>query len=408
MTNQINTDVCIIGGGPAGLTLALELVRKNLRVVVLEQSPHYHRSFRGEFISPDSVCLLDQIGILDKIREHELIYTQTFEVVENNHKVLDVDFNDFKYDYKFPINVPQPLLLEALLAELSQYESFKGFLGTQCNELISKGDAIVGAKCRTSEGVLEIHAGLTVGADGRYSRARELSKLQYQTIPLERDGIWFKLPLPPQWQKSTCRVRILRDHHALLLPTYPNMLRVGFNIPKGSLQKVKQKGIEYLYEIVAELEPDILPDVKEHIKSWADTSMLDIFTTIVPTWYKEGFVLIGDAAHTLTPILGQGVNHAIIDAITLAPIVSEALKENPSNPVKAQVLQKFQNLREQDIERVRGMQLRQEKIFAASSNLTTFLRRTAYRLINVTSLKRLIWTQVYYQHQSQLLKNVLN
>jgi 2-polyprenyl-6-methoxyphenol hydroxylase-like FAD-dependent oxidoreductase len=405
MIEQIRTDICIVGGGPAGLTLALELVKRNLRVVVIEQTTKYNRTFRGESISPDSVYILENLGILQKIREHELIYTRNLEIIENNEKVLNVNFNDFKYDYKYAIDLPQPVLLEALVEEASRYEGFRILRGTLCTELISQGDAIVGMKCRTPEGILDVYAHLTVGADGRYSRVRDLAKCEHTKFPLNRDVIWFKLPLPAHWQDSTCRVKIVRDRHALMLPTYPKMLRVGFNIPKGSVQEVKKKGIQYLHEMVAQLEPDLACSVKEHIKSWADTSVLDIFTTIVPIWYREGFVLIGDAAHTLSPILGQGVNHAIIDAITLAPIVEKALKEMPGVPVAADALKEFQALRERDIKFVRAIQLRQERVFSASSNLMTFLRRTVYKAINATSwIKSKIWTQVYYKHQASQLR----
>lgn len=404
MIEQIRTEICIVGGGPAGLTLALELVKKNLRVVVIEQTTKYNRTFRGESISPDSVYIFEKLGILKKISAHDLIYTHNFEVIENNEKVLNVNFNDFKYDNKYPIDLPQPILLEALVEEASLYEGFRILRGTSCTELITQGEAIIGAKCRTPEGILEVHAHLTVGADGRYSRVRDLAKCEHTKFPLNRDVIWFKLPLPAHWKNSTCRVKIVRDRHALLLPTYPKMLRVGFNIPKGSVQEIKKKGIQYLHEMVAQLEPDLAYSVKEHIKSWADTTVLDIFTTIVPRWYREGFVLIGDAAHTLSPILGQGVNHAIIDAITLAPIVEKALKERPGVLVAADALKEFQTLRERDIKIVRAMQLRQEKIFGASSNLMTFLRRTLYKAIDATSwLKRRMWTQVCYKHQARQL-----
>ena len=85
---SIQTDVCIIGGGPAGLTLALELVKKNLRVIVVEQAKHYDRSFRGESLSPDSVYILDYLEILDKLEQKGFISTNNLEIVENE----DTDF----------------------------------------------------------------------------------------------------------------------------------------------------------------------------------------------------------------------------------------------------------------------------------------------------------------------------
>jgi 2-polyprenyl-6-methoxyphenol hydroxylase-like FAD-dependent oxidoreductase len=408
MNDSIKTDVCIVGGGPAGLTLALELVKRNLDVVVIEQSKEYNRTFRGESVSPDSVCILDNLGILKKIQQHGLITTQNLEVIENNKKILDVDFKDFKYDYNYPIDLPQPVLLEALVKEASRYKGFQIWRGTICNELIKAENTITGIKCKTPEGIINISAHLTVGADGRFSRVRELAECDYQKIPLKRDFMWFKLPLPLHWNESTYRVKIVGGHHALFIPTYPKMLRVGFNIPKGSLQEVKKQGIQYLHEMVAELEPDIANSVKENVKSWSDTSVLEIFTTVVPKWYRDGLVLIGDAAHTLSPVLAQGVNHAIIDAVTLAPIVAKTLKQKPDALVSEQALKEFQALRENDIKLVRSMQLRQEKIFSASSHLMTFLRRTVYRIINANNfLKSKIWTQVYYRTHLRSLKKTI-
>jgi 2-polyprenyl-6-methoxyphenol hydroxylase-like FAD-dependent oxidoreductase len=401
---SIQTDVCIIGGGPAGLTLALELVKKNLRVIVVEQAKHYDRSFRGESLSPDSVYILDYLEILDKLEQKGFISTNNLEIVENEEKVLDINFHNFKYKYKYPIDLPQPVLLGALLEKAANYVEFQIFRGALCNDLITKEGKILGVHCQTEEGKLEIYANLVVGADGRFSRVRDLAKLPYQKIPLNRDVLWFRLPLPRQWKNSTCRVKIMRDRHALFLPTYPDTVRVGFNIPKGGLKAVKKQGIKYLHEMIGELEPDIAESTRENIKTWEDTSFLEIFTTIVSVWYRPGLVLIGDAAHTLSPILGQGVNHAIIDAITLAPIVEKCLKDNPNNIVGVESLQKFQKSREKDIETVRNIQLRQEKVFSFQSDLMTFLRRTIYRILNKNFwMQRIIWQKICYEQQVRKL-----
>jgi 2-polyprenyl-6-methoxyphenol hydroxylase-like FAD-dependent oxidoreductase len=401
---SIQTDVCIIGGGPAGLTLALELVKKNLRVIVVEQTKHYNRSFRGESLSPDSVYILNYLGVLDKLEKQEFICTNNLEVVENGKKVLNINFHNFNHEYKYPIDLPQPVLFGILLEKASHYEEFQMFRGALCNDLIKKEGKIIGVQCQTQEGKLDIYANLIVGADGRFSRVRDLAKLEYQKIPLDRDFLWFRLPLPPQWKNSTWRVKIVRDRHALFLPTYPDEVRVGFNIPKGGLQTVKKQGIEYLHKMIGELEPDIAQSARENIKTWEDTSCLEIFTTIVPTWYCPGLVLIGDAAHTLSPVLGQGVNHAIIDAITLAPIVEMCLKDKPNTIVGIESLQKFQKIREKDIEIVRNIQLRQEKVFGLKSDITTFIRRTIYRIINKNHwLQKIIWQKICYEQQVRKL-----
>ena len=63
MPDELSVQVCVVGGGPAGLTLGLELARLGVRVAVVEQSGHFNRSFRGESVSPDSVWLLDRLGM---------------------------------------------------------------------------------------------------------------------------------------------------------------------------------------------------------------------------------------------------------------------------------------------------------------------------------------------------------
>ncbi|WP_392534420.1 FAD-dependent oxidoreductase [Nostoc sp. C117] len=399
----IDTDVCIVGGGPSGLTLALELVRRNLNVVVLEQAKAYTRSFRGESISPDSVYILDKLGIMEGLGEHDVLYTRQLELFENNQRVLHINLSDFKYDFKYPIDVPQPVMLEALIQKASQYEGFTILRGANCTELIENGEAIVGVKCKTEEEQLIINAHLTVGSDGRYSKTRDMAKCKYVKRMLERDFMWFKVPIPEHWkQKLSYRVKIDRDSHAVVIPSYPNLLRVGFNIPKGGIQKIKAQGIQYLHEKIAQIEPDLAEGAKKSITSWSDTTILDIFMTVVPQWYREGFVLIGDAAHTLSPILGQGVNHAIFDAVTLAPFVAKALTENPGSPVKASVLKEFQAIREKDLRPIRNMQLRQEKMLTLSTNLTVSLRTIFYRLFNSSGwLKAKMWQPVYYKHQAR-------
>jgi len=143
--------------------------------------------------------------------------------------------------------------------------------------------------------------------------------------------------------------------------------------------------------------------VRAEIRSWSDTSMLDIFTTVVPQWSMPGLLLIGDAAHTLSPILGQGVNHAIIDAVTLAPMVAPVLDYPRTDKGElAAVLQRFQQQREPSIARSRGLQLRQERMFALSKPLAVAGRRSLYWLVDRSpALKQRVLAGAYFQLQER-------
>ncbi len=268
-------------------------------------------------------------------------------------------------------------------------------------ELLRGPHGVAGVRVNGPDGAFDVHASVTVAADGRFSKVREMAGIQYTKIPLERDFLWLKLPFPKAWDGGTLRVRLSGGNHGLFIPTYPDDLRAGVYIPKGGLKALRAEGIGGLHRRMDELAPELSDSVREEIKSYSDTSMLEIFTAIVPQWSVPGLLLIGDAAHTLSPVLGQGVNHAIIDAITLAPMLTGALDyPKPDSEHLYAVLREFQRVREPSITRSRNLQLRQERMFAISKPAGLRARRAVYRLVDRSlTLKRRMLAGAYYQLQ---------
>ncbi|MFC8569883.1 FAD-dependent oxidoreductase [Streptomyces sp. NPDC057245] len=402
MTAELTAQVCVVGGGPAGLTLAVELAKRSVSVVVLEQSGHFNRSFRGESVSPDSVWLLDRLGLLGRL---DGTYAQMhhMEIVDGGSTVLRTDFSDYRYPHPYPVELPQPALLSAL-AEVGREHA--GFTLRQSATVVGllrdggESGPVTGVRARTPDGEITVRAALTVAADGRFSKVREMSGLPYEKLPLDRDVVWLRLPFPAEWDYHTYRIRIRGGEHGLFIPTHPDSVRVGLNIPKGGLKDLRAQGLGALHERLDRLAPELSGTVRKEVRSWSDTSMLDIFTTVVPRWSTAGLVLMGDAAHTLTPILGQGVNHAIIDAVTLAPLVEETMAAGGGTQALLRAGERFQESRAEAVRRSRALQLRQERLFALHGRLGGALRRSLYRVVDRNrSLQQRVLARAYFQMQ---------
>jgi len=375
------TDVCIVGGGPGGAFLGLLLARQGLEVVVLEKAAAYQREFRGETLSASLVQCLEEAGVLPLLRK-QYLEVHAAEVYDDGRRIFRMEYGTKISRYRFPIDLPQPIVLNAILQQASRYPGFEQRMGANVTELLEEAGEVRGVVYQQGGERRELRASLVVGADGRFSLMRKLSGLEFEKRPMPRDFIWFKLPRPENWGPYI-RLRLHRDRHLAILPTYPDLLRVGCNIPKGQFTAFRRQGLDQFKQAVNALEPGFAGLLDEHLQSWGDTSFLEIFTTRMPRWSRDGLVLIGDAAHTMTPLLGQGVGLAVLDAVTLAPVIGQHLHEHPGKLIPRNALLGFEAERREHTKFVLNLQESQERLLAMKSAAGVLLRDVVLRLITV-------------------------
>jgi 2-polyprenyl-6-methoxyphenol hydroxylase-like FAD-dependent oxidoreductase len=323
------TSCCIVGAGPAGATLALFLARKGVSVLLLEEHMDFDRDFRGDTIHPSTMFVLDQIGLARKLLElpHGEVHSMTIQTERG--PFTPVDFGRLRTPYPFITMQPQADFLRFITGEAARYPNFSLVMGARVEALILDGERTLGVRYRGQDGWYEARAPLTVGCDGRFSRLRKLGGFTPVTTSSPLDVLWFRLPRrdddPPD-----AIARFSRGH-VLVMLNRGAQWQIASLIPKGGYQALRAAGIEALRQALVAAAPE-MADRAELLQSWKQVSLLSVASDRLRRWYRPGLLLIGDAAHTMSPVAGVGINYAIQDAVATAnavyaPLCAGAVEE---------------------------------------------------------------------------------
>ena len=323
MTNAIQTACCVVGAGPGGAILSLLLVRQGIPVTLLEAQEDFDRDFRGDTIHPNVLHLMDQLGLAERLLElrHSKLRTVSFQTPDG--PFIAADLGRVEKKFPFIMMVPQANFLEFITNEAKKYPHFQLLMGASAQELIEENGTVCGVRYRSERELSEIRASLTVGADGRSSRIRRLAGFEpIKTSPV-MDILWFRIPRDSKDPEGVLG-RFGRGHGMVMLDRLTEW-QVGFLILKGSYSEIRAAGIDALRQSIAEMAPEFAERIK-HLQDWKQVAVLSVESSRVSHWYKPGLLLIGDAAHVMSPVGGVGINYAIQDAVVAANVLSEPLK----------------------------------------------------------------------------------
>ncbi len=379
------TRCCIVGGGPSGAILALLLARAGVAVTLLESHADFDRDFRGDTVHPSTLELLAQLGLSERLHAmpHGKLRTVLLRTKERTYTIAKLDRLSTPFPYV--MTVPQAKLLDLVTEEAKRYPNFRLVMQANVQRLVEADGAVKGVRYRDPENKWhEVRATLTVAADGRFSKIRHLAGVEPVKTSPPMDVVWLRLPKKPTDAKDNAEIYVGGGRFAVILDR-GDVWQIGYCILKGSFATLRSAGIEELRKAIAEQVP-WLADRVDSLHDWKEVAVLNVESSRVAKWYKPGLLLIGDAAHVMSPVGGVGINVAIQDSIAAANLLTEPLLRGT---VTEADLASVQKLREPGVKGVQKFQgIMQDRLAAPGLTGKEFRLPWFIRVVLATPILR--------------------
>ncbi|MTD32089.1 NAD(P)/FAD-dependent oxidoreductase [Planomicrobium sp. YIM 101495] len=319
----MKTDVMISGGGIGGLTLGLKLARRGVRVIVVERLTKKPVTYKGELLQPKSMQIFDGLGIYAEVveRGHEIGVLDMLELT-SSLAVRDQSFMDYRVlpgKYNAAYMVHHEELKELLLETARRLENFH-YLGGTAVKSIEENTATV----KRGKETLAITADFFVGAEGRASVTRQAMGMKIKQTEYNHHFLTVSFPRAESFTEG----QIISTYNRFLglFPLPDDQVRSVYLIPPGDYKELKDKPISHFHKLYTDLAPGMDGYVQK-IEDWKRIQLMIPVMYHAPFYVKDNKAIIGDAAHAVHPMAGEGMNMAIQDADILGELVADMLAQ---------------------------------------------------------------------------------
>ncbi len=363
----------IIGAGIGGLSTAIALEEKGMKPRIFEQAEQLMPVGAGIILAINAMQVYQKLGLREQI-EHHGNYCSAMNITRPNLQPLSkIDFTSWEQKFNVKtIAIHRGQLQQLLLDELKSSELH---LNHKLSSIISRES---GASLEFQNGS-SIKSSLVIGADGLHSILRK-SLFPKNGIRTTNQICWRGIAtfdLPNTYQNQ-------------LFEAWGKSERFGF-VPTGenkvywyAVKSFDKSPDEHSVTLLERYYNNYHPIIQELIKS---TNQEQIHTSEISdvkpakTWYQNSICLLGDAAHAMTPNMGQGACQAIEDAFVLAQCLSTH-KVNKA-------FENYQKLRQRKANQMVNMSRRIGKLSHVKNPILSRLRNIALTLTpsRLTSLQ---------------------
>jgi 2-polyprenyl-6-methoxyphenol hydroxylase-like FAD-dependent oxidoreductase len=353
--------VVIVGGGPAGAALSYLLARNGISVTLLERHEDFSREFRGEGLQPSGLDCLAQMGFTDALAKvpQTRVARACFGI---DGEILDAPV---RLDEVEQIRiVSQPDLLALLTASAAEHPGFELRMHATVRELAQdEGGRVRGVRLANGE---HIDASYVVATDGRHSVVRKRLGLLLEQLDQGFDVVWTRGPLDGRLAMSdSTYVEFLSTGGAITLyPAPTGGHQIGVVIRKGTFKQLHRQGaVENLAWLQGRCSDELWSMLSRAGEQLHRPVLLDVICGHAPIWSAPGALLIGDAAHPMSPAGGQGINMALRDAIVAANHLVPVLRAGADAGALDRAAAEIERERRPEIEQIQTLQTKRGKDF---------------------------------------------
>ncbi len=307
----------IVGFGIAGAAAAHLLARSGHSVTLLERAPRVGPIGAGLLLQPAGQAVLRRMGLLDRIIADGAPIEELHAVHADGRTLIRVPYAEFEPGCR-AYGVHRGVVFTALRDAVAS-QAIDVRLGEAVTGLSIRDDRVIlTTAARAEHGPFDF----VIAADGSRSTVRGLSGLRSWVMPYDHGALWATAPCDAVRDKL---YQVVRGTRYLLgvLPIGGGQCSLYWGLPERELAAVRSRGLDALKgELIA-----FCPETRSLLDSIHSFDQL-VYTTYrhvwMPRWFTRHVLVLGDAAHAMSPHLGQGGSIALLDAWTLAECLDHA------------------------------------------------------------------------------------